>query len=104
MKTAAEIDAAIYRNMLRYYAIREHDGWTGVFTDQQSPMAKIKNGHRVEKIASDDGDAHPVGSSGTVLGSIGAPSLGVSYFVEFDSTPRQASLVAERKIAALPVD
>lgn len=77
MRTAPEVNE-IYAVAMRYYGIREHDGWSGVFTTQQSPLAKIANGARVEKIASEDGDAHPIGATGTVLGSVGAPSIGVA--------------------------
>jgi hypothetical protein len=86
--------------MLRHYGISEHDGWKGIFTTRQSPMATINNGARVELIASDD-DAHPPGMRGTVLGSVGTPKLGVAYFVEFDAKPREAELIVEGKIAAI---
>lgn len=61
MRTAAELDATVTQNMMRYYAICEHDGWSGVFTTQQSPMATIKNGARIVKIANEPGDTHPAG-------------------------------------------
>jgi hypothetical protein len=40
-------------------------------------------------------------AEGKVLGSVGAPDLGVAYFVEFDLTPREAALVVERNLAAM---
>jgi hypothetical protein len=104
MPSALEVEAMHYQAMLRYFDIREHDGWTGLFTTEQSPMAKIANGARVEKIASEDADVHPVGAMGTVLGSVGAPDLGVVYFVEFDLTPHEAVLVVESNIAAIPAE
>jgi hypothetical protein len=104
MRTADDIDAIIRRDMLRYYGIREHDGWRGEFTTQKSQLAKIANGARVEKIASEDADAHPIGAMGTVLGSVGAPDLGVTYFVEFDLTPRESTLIVEANLAAIPAE
>jgi hypothetical protein len=92
------------RDMMKYYGILEHDGWTGVFTTRQSPMAKIANGARIKKAAMEEGDAHAIGAMGTVLGSLGAPELGVAYFVEFDDRPRHAALIVERKIAAIPAE
>ncbi len=104
MRSQAEFDAKIYRDMMRYYGISEHDGWKGVFTTRQSALAKIANGARVKKIASEDGDVHPIGATGTVLGSVGVPDLGVAYFIEFDATPQQATFVAEGKIAAIAAE
>jgi hypothetical protein len=104
MRTAADIDAIIRRDMLRYYGIREHNGWSGEFTTQQSALAKIANGARVEKIASEDAEAHPIGAMGTVLGSVGAPDLGVLYFIQFDASPRQAELIVEGNLAAIPAE
>jgi hypothetical protein len=104
MPSAQEVEAMQYQAMLHFFDIREHDGWKGTFTTQQSPLAKIANGARVKKIASEDADAHPIGAMGTVLGSVGAPDLGVAYFVEFDASPRQAILVVEGNLVAIPAE
>lgn len=95
----AEHDAIILRDTMRYYDIREREGWTGAFTTRQSPMAKINNGARVRKVQLEDGDAHEIGATGTVLGSVGAPAVGVAYYVAFDSSPREATLIVEGKVA-----
>jgi hypothetical protein len=85
---------------MKYYGIREHDGWTGVFTTRQSSMAKFKNGARFKTAKMEDGDTHEIGAMGTILGSVGTLNIGVAYFVEFDDKPRHAALIVERKIAA----
>jgi hypothetical protein len=41
---------------------------------------------------------------GTVLGSVGAPDLGVLYFIQFDASPRQAELIVEGNLAAIPAE
>jgi len=78
-----------------------HDGYLAPFTRQQSPLAKYKNGSRVTKARQDEsGDLHKPGAQGTVLGSIGAPVIGVAYFVEWDDMPKLPSLVVEAKLEA----
>lgn len=61
------------------------------FTRAQAPGA-WPNGSRVEKAASEPGDAHAIGSPATVLGSIAIPNddrLRFGYFVAW--TTRRAS-------------
>jgi hypothetical protein len=74
------------------------DGWVGAFTRDQVPQAKFKNGARIEKILRETGDLSPLGTLGTVLGSMYAPEVGVGYFVEWDRTPRLAVMVVEDKL------
>jgi hypothetical protein len=38
------------------------------------------------------------------LGPVGAPKLGVAYFIEFDSTPKEATLTVERGVTAVPAE
>jgi hypothetical protein len=90
MRTAAEIQAMHYAAMLKHFDIRERAGWKGIFSTQQSPLAKIANGSRVETIANQDSDTHPLSATGTVLGSVGLPDVGVAYFIEFDDAPKCA--------------
>jgi hypothetical protein len=52
----------------------------------------------------EDGDTRQIGAPGTVVGSVGAPSVGVAYFVEFDSRPKQATLIVEGKVAAIAAE
>jgi hypothetical protein len=76
-------------------------GWTGIFTREQAEGA-IANGRRVVKVKGEAGDAHPVGATATVLGSLSYPELGgIGYFVEWDSRPRVAVFVIAWKIEAL---
>ena len=79
--------------------IRAEPGWAGAFTRDQYPGA-IPNGSRVVKIAMDETDANPLGTMGTVLGSIGHPALteGPGYFVEWETMKRVAVFVAPWKI------
>jgi hypothetical protein len=72
-------------------------GWTGQFSTHQYPGA-YPNGARIEKLLMEEGDAHAPGAKGTVLGSIGHPTIGVAYFVEWDDMPKLAVLVVATKI------
>lgn len=75
-----------------------HPGYLGMFTRDQCPLAKYRNGARIVKVLAGPGDVHPVGSTGTVLGSMGHPEVGVGYFVEWDCKPRVAVFLAESKL------
>jgi hypothetical protein len=66
-------------------------------TRDEAPGA-MKNGTRVRKVVSESGDAHPLGSLATVLGSLHHPTLGYAYFVEWDDRPRTATAVVGAKI------
>lgn len=79
--------------------IKDRPGWTGNFTTQQAAGA-IQNGTRIRKITAEHKDAHPVGSLGTVLGSLQAQEGKLLYFIEWDATPRCAVAVADFKIVA----
>jgi hypothetical protein len=91
-------------------------GWQGAFTRRQADGA-IPNGARIVKAHAEEGDGHPVGSLGTVLGSLGFPPeaaeeaaaelaakgldprpVKYAYFVEWDATPRVAVGVMDYKI------
>lgn len=78
--------------------IGNEPGWTGVFTRQEAAEALYRNGARIEKAQFEDGDAHPVGARGTVLGSIHAAKIGTAYFVEWDDEPKVAVAVTETRI------
>lgn len=60
----------------------------------------LPRGVRVIKIGSEDGDGHPDGSRGKILGSVSDPEQGIAYFVEWDDSPRVPVLVIAHKIAA----
>lgn len=73
-------------------SIREYPGYTGGFTRDQAPGA-LRNGTRIMKANSEDGDGHPNGALGTVLGSISDPNVAkgmVMYFIEWDARPKVA--------------
>jgi len=87
-------------DLLRAFAdFGEHDGYAGVYTRHESEGC-LKNGTRIYKSMSDDGDATPTGTAGTVLGSLSDPRVGKGYFVEWDDKPKTAVFVIEQKIAA----
>jgi hypothetical protein len=72
--------------------LKNEPGWTGAFTRQQAQGA-LANGTRVVKTSSEQGDAHPDGTRGTVLGSISEPAVqngATCYFIEWDPRPRTA--------------
>lgn len=80
--------------------IAPQHGYVGMFTFDQYHGA-IPNGTRIVKVKVDEtGDLHPVGSKGVILGSVGHPTLDdIGYFVEWDASPRVATLVVGGKIA-----
>lgn len=80
------------------FELNEEPGWAGVFTRQEAPEALYKNGARVEKAEFTDGDAHPAGARGTVLGSIYLDEHGTAYFVEWDDMPKMAVGIVEKRI------
>jgi hypothetical protein len=82
--------------------LRQERGWTGAFTRQNAPGA-IPASTRIEKAWCDPGDPNPVGTKGTVLGSISHPELGIAYFVEWDTYPCCAVLAVAKKIKALTI-
>lgn len=73
-----------------------------VFTTQEAPGA-IRNARRIEKVNSEPGDAHPDGTKGRVLGSIGPfydarlPSP-YAYFVDWDDMPGVPVAIAGHRI------
>lgn len=83
------------------FGIRYHEGYASPFTREQSPLARYRNGARVRKAKVDRAGRHgehPIGSLGTVLGSIGRADIGVAYFVEWDESPGAPTVVYEGKI------
>jgi hypothetical protein len=83
------------------FELRAYPGYHGAHTRAQFPGA-LDNGTRVRKVIRDEGDAHPVGSTGAILGSVGHPAVGVGYFIEWDRSPRLAVFCAGHKIEPLP--
>lgn len=83
----------------------ERDGYGGVFTRDSVPGA-IPNGARIVKVKTMVGDDNPIGTLGTVLGSMRAPGevrkrfpgVVYFYFVEWDSVPRMTVGVMSTKI------
>lgn len=85
-------------DVAEHFGIRNHEGYVSAFTRHQYAGAKYKNGTRITKAVFEQGDAHPIGALGTVLGSIGAPGYGVAYFVEWDDHPRAPTMTVEEKL------
>jgi hypothetical protein len=74
------------------------DGYIGTFSrDQVSGV--IPNGTTIRKVKTEDGDAHPVGALGVVLGSIQIPTMPIFYFIEWEALPGYAVGVIDWKIA-----
>jgi hypothetical protein len=92
-----ELEAHMRKDTLE---LTDEPGWTGAFTRNDAKQAKYRVGTRVTKIEQEPGDATPVGTKGTVLGSMYGPNVGVGYFVEWDDKPKVAVLVIERRISA----
>lgn len=82
-------------------------GWHGAFTRHHVPGA-MPNGTRIVKAREEGRDATPIGTGGTVLGSLDGnlvedfnPDGGrirFFYFVEWDNRPRVAVAVMDWKI------
>lgn len=82
--------------------IKEHPRYLGVFTRQQAPATKYPNGTRIKKVWGGEKDRTPIGTHGTVLGSIKAPGeIGYGYFIEWDNLKYAAVFCVERKIGPL---
>lgn len=86
--------------MMRYYP-----GYHGAFTREQAPGA-IANGARIVKARMEEGDSTPLGTLGTVLGSMVHPDPAyygaIAYFIEWDDKPKIAVGVIEWKVKAAP--
>jgi hypothetical protein len=85
------------------FPFQHEPGWHGAFTRGQAPGA-IPNGRRIVKTATEDGDTNPLGTMGTVLGSLSRPEVlngALMYFVEWDTMPRVAVGVIANKIGEL---
>lgn len=81
----------------------ERPGWTGSFTSATAPGA-LKAGTRIVKADRDKGgpdDLTPIGTLGTVLGSLYDPALGIAYFIEWDDKPKVAVLAVAWKVGAV---
>lgn len=80
--------------------IHDHPGWVNPFTTNQAPEAAFTNGTRIVKAKHEPNDWTPLGTRGTVLGSIYDRKLGAAYFVEWDDKPKVAVFVVEGKVEA----
>lgn len=84
--------------MATMLGIRDYDGYVGSFTRRQAKGA-IPNGAAVVKIAVDnEGDVHPIGTRGVVLGSFRLVPHPLFYFVEWEPSPRLATSCIASKI------
>lgn len=86
----------------------QHDDYAGMFSRYEAEGA-FPNGTRIRKHSSEEGDSHPDGSLGTVLGSLKvegdaansfskAKGIGYLYFVEWDDSPKVAVGTVDLKI------
>ena len=83
--------------------IKEHPGYLGLFSDNQTEGA-IPNGTPIVKAWSEVGDWNETGATGVVLGSLPIPpEVGLTskyfYWVEWDDAPKRAVGVVSKKIA-----
>ena len=80
--------------------LTEEPGWIGAFTREQAAGA-LPNGTPIVKVQTENGDAHPVGTLGVVLGSFSHPEIldgQLFYFTEWTHKPRVAVAVVAWKI------
>lgn len=81
------------------YGIRRHSGWIGAFTRSRAQGSRFGSGDRIRKVKSEPEDATPLGTTGTVLGSVRVPEHPhCAYFVEWDTRKREAVLVIDWKL------
>lgn len=80
--------------------IGQHDGYVGVFTRVTAPGA-IPSNTRIAKVWCEDGDTTPLGTRGTVLGSVRHPDLGLMYFIEWDGRAGIAIAAVAKKIGVV---
>lgn len=72
-----------------------------IFTRDECPEAIYKNKERIRKAWGEPGDGTPLGTEGTVIGSITVPErpdVGTAYFIEWDNRPGMYVLVIEKKL------
>jgi hypothetical protein len=72
-------------------------GWVGQFTTVNAPGALVA-GTRITKLLEEQGDMTPLGTKGTILGSMHDPEHGVAYFIEWDDKPKCAVAVMGWKV------
>lgn len=70
---------------MNWESIELPDGRRAVYTTNEESGA-LTNGTRIFKTLSEEGDGHPDGSLGTVIGSIAKDGL-LAYFVQWDNEP-----------------
>lgn len=68
-----------------FLSIKEWPGYVGAFTRNEA-LGAWRNGTRLEKVKSEDGDAHELGDECAVLGSMVHQGQ-LAYFVEWDGNP-----------------
>lgn len=98
MTVAAEDEAVVF------FGLHTEDGIQGMFSRQHAAGA-YSNGTRIFKLKNEPGDMTPIGTHGTVLGSVpAAPVLpdGYIYFVTWDNAPKRAVAVSSPKIERMP--
>jgi hypothetical protein len=95
IKPLHALEIEVDEGLLRY-----EDGWTGAFTRAQAETALYANGFRVRKSKQEPTDATPLGTCGTVLGSVCAPGRRPAYFIEWDNHKKVAAFILEWKIEA----
>lgn len=85
---------------LPYVPFKTEEGWYGAFT-RNEVLGAWRNGSRVVKQNSEEGDARPDGTLGTVIGSFMNPGqVGrMIYFVEWDDAPKVAVATIDFKIS-----
>lgn len=68
-----------------------------VFIPGHHPGA-IENGVRIVKVWGEPGDSTPVGTKGVVLSSVGHPTMGIAYFIAWDTMPNIPVFAHQKKI------
>ena len=78
-------------------------GKTIIYSDIDSPGAPIKKGEHIIKIKSEEGDSHPIGTRGVIVGSLGPLNWEnrtdvYGYFVKWETDPLIPVFVTDFKI------
>jgi hypothetical protein len=75
---------------------------TGRVFTRRSAFGAIRNGAKVIKVTTEEGDTHILGSCATIIGSVHESALGYGYFVQWDGDDADNIMfIVGKKIAEL---
>jgi len=79
------------------FGVNVKDKFIKHMTDSDKPECRYKRGDYVAKATWEEGDTHPIGTKGVILGTLYEKTLGEAYLVLFETSPVPIFTI-ERKI------